>query len=117
MAAGGFIGAPARFVADRFVADRSDSDLPWGTFWVNISGSFLLGLLSGLALRAKLSGALDALTTTGFCGAFTTFSTWSYETVRLLEEGEFLHALANAIGSLVFGLTGAGVGLALGLLG
>ena len=59
---------------------------------------------------------VKAFVGTGFCGAYTTFSTWSFETVRLVEEGEYLEAFANAIGSLLLGLLAAGGGMALGLL-
>ena len=59
---------------------------------------------------------VKAFVGTGFCGAYTTFSTWSYETVRLLEEGDYLEAFLNAVGSLVIGLLAAGAGIAVGLL-
>lgn len=116
VAAGGFAGAPARFLADRFVADRVEADFPFGTFLVNISGSLLLGLLTGLALDGHLPEIADALLGAGFCGAYTTFSTWSFETIRLLEAKEPLQAFLNAAASLALGLAAAGGGLALGLL-
>jgi CrcB protein len=115
VAAGGFVGAPTRLLADRFVADRIETDFPLGTFLVNMSGSLILGFLSGLGLAGHLPSDVEALAGTGFCGAYTTFSTWSYETVRLLEEGELLEAMANSLVSLVAGLAAAGAGLALGL--
>ena len=116
VAVGGFIGAPTRFLADRFVADHIETDLPVGTFCINISGSFLLGLLTGLDLTGHMPELVKALVGTGFCGAYTTFSTWSFETVRLIEESEFLEAFANAFVSLVVGLAAAGGGMALGLV-
>lgn len=117
VALGGMIGAPARFGLDRFVADRLESELPFGTFLVNVSGSFVLGLVTGLAMSAHLSGVLRAFVGTGFCGAYTTFSTWSYETVRLVEEGNAMEAFANVAFGLVVGLAAAGAGIAVGLLG
>jgi len=116
VAAGGLVGAPARLAADRFVADRVETDLPLATFVINVSGSFLLGLLTGLDLAGHLPEAIRALVGTGFCGAYTTFSTWSYETVSLIESGNLLKAAANALGSLIAGLAAAGLGIALGLL-
>lgn len=117
VAAGGFVGAPVRYLADRFVAGRAGTDFPLGTCAVNVAGAFLLGLLSGLAIRHRLPSGAQALAGTGFCGAFTTFSTWSFETVRLVEAGELVRAFVNAAASLVVGLAAAGAGIALGLLG
>jgi CrcB protein len=116
VAAGGLVGAPARFLVDRLLTDRVETELPVGTFLINISGAFFLGLLTGLGLAHHLPGALMAFLGTGFCGAYTTFSTWSYETVRLLEEGEHLQAALNAFVSLAAGLAAAGGGIALGTL-
>jgi fluoride exporter len=113
--AGGFVGAPSRYLLDRAVNQRIESDLPWGTFLVNISGSFVLGLLTGLSLSNHLSPLAKALLGTGFCGAYTTFSTFTFETVRLLEVGQVLEAALNAFVSLAVGLLGAGAGLAIGL--
>ena len=116
VAVGGFVGAPARFLVDRLVADRVETDFPLGTFLINISGAFLLGLLTGLDIAGHMPQLVKDLVGLGFCGAYTTFSTWSFETVRLLEEGEVLEALFNAFGSLVVGLVAAGGGIALGLV-
>ena len=115
VALGGFVGAPSRYLIDRAVNNRVESDLPWGTFLVNISGSFVLGLLTGLSLSNHLSSVAKALLGTGFCGAYTTFSTFTFETVRLIEVGQYLEATLNAVVSLVVGLVGASVGLAIGL--
>lgn len=116
VAAGGFVGAPARLLLDRLVADRLETELPLGTFVINVSGSLLLGLLTGLALAGQLPDPLKALLSTGFCGAFTTFSTWSFETVRLIENDDLLEAALNALVSVLLGLAVAAGGLALGLL-
>lgn len=116
VALGGFIGAPARFLADRAVSRRYGGDFPLGTFVINVAGSFLLGLLTGLDLSGNLPVLVKAAAGTGFCGAFTTFSTWSFETVRLVERQEYTSAGVNVVGSLVLGLAAAAAGLALGML-
>jgi CrcB protein len=86
---------------------------PWGTFAINVSGSFLLGVLTGAALYHGLGPLPKTALGTGFCGAYTTFSTFSYETVRLVEEGSVLAASANMVASVVVGLVAAAAGIAL----
>lgn len=115
VAGGGLVGAPCRFLADRAVTKRVTSDLPWGTFAINVSGALLFGLLTGLASAGHLPTFDKTLFGTGFCGAFTTFSTFSYETMVLVEDGRLLEALGNMAGSLAVGLAAAGAGLAIGL--
>ncbi|HLI24534.1 MAG TPA: fluoride efflux transporter CrcB [Acidimicrobiales bacterium] len=114
VAAGGLVGAPARFLVDRWATSRTGGAFPWGTLVINVTGSLLLGVISGLVAHHVLGPAAAAVAGTGFCGAYTTFSTFSYETVRLLEEGETGAGLLNAAGSLVLGLAAAmaGIGLA-----
>jgi CrcB protein len=116
VAGGGFVGAPTRYLLDRAINGRFESDLPWGTFVINVTGSFLLGLLTGLTLAHHLSPVAKTLLGTGFCGAYTTFSTFSFETVSLIEGGRLLEATMNALGSVVVGLVGAAAGVALGLV-
>ena len=116
VAVGALVGAPSRFLLDRFISERIESDLPWGTFAINVSGSLLLGLLTGMTLAGHLHALPQALLGTGFCGAYTTFSTFTYESVQLFEEGRIFEALANAIVSLVVGLVGATAGVSLGLV-
>ena len=82
---------------------------------INVSGSILLGLLTGLTLSHHLSDLGKALLGTGFCGAYTTFSTFTFETIRLVEDGLYLEAVGNVTMSMVVGLAGATAGLALGL--
>jgi CrcB protein len=109
----GAVGAVARYVLDALVQQRVPRDRPWGTFVINVSGSFVLGLLTGLALYHGLGKAPKTVLGTGFCGAFTTFSTYTFETVRLAEEGEFTVAFVYVAGSVVAGLLAAAAGLGL----
>ena len=102
---GGAVGAPTRYLTDVAVQRLHRSAFPWGTWMVNIIGSFVLGLV----LSSAPSWAVSLLGT-GFCGALTTFSTFGYETVRLAEEGETTPALAYVVGSLGVGLAAAALG-------
>jgi CrcB protein len=105
-----------RYVVDGAVADRTAGAFPWGTFAVNVSGSLILGFLTGLGLYHAFPKTPRVVLGTGFCGAFTTFSTFSFETVRLVEEGAFAEAWRNTLGSLVAGSAAAAAGLALAAL-
>lgn len=110
---GGAVGAPLRYLTDLFVQSRHDSVFPWGTFTVNVVGSFVLGGLgAGLAV-AGLPNAVMAVAGTGFCGALTTFSTFGFETVRLIEDGSWLEASLNVTASVVAGLLACVLGWAL----
>ncbi|MFJ8586419.1 fluoride efflux transporter FluC [Streptomyces sp. NPDC093595] len=108
--AGGAAGAVLRHLTDRAVRARSDSVFPWGTFTVNVSGCLLLGLLTGAASQVQL------LLGTGLCGALTTYSTFSYETLRLAGTGARRYAALNVVASVTAGLGAvfAGVALATG---
>jgi fluoride exporter len=108
----GAVGAPARYLLDDAISSRTQGVFPWGTLAINVSGSFLLGLLTGLALFHGLPATPRLILGTGFCGAYTTFSTFTYETVRLAEEGAVNEAVRNALASLVLGAAGAAAGLA-----
>jgi len=110
------VGALARYLLDQAVSRRWESALPWGTFVVNVSGSFVLGLLTGLAAHQGLSAHVLTVLGTGICGGYTTFSTFSYESVRLAEDGSALAAAGNVLGSLAAGLLAAAAGLGLALV-
>lgn len=110
--AGGAVGAPLRYLTDRAVQARHDSLFPWGTFAVNATGSLLLGLLTGAAASGAVGPSVTALLGTGLCGALTTYSTFSYETLRLAERGRPWAALANVSASLSVGLGAVFAGLA-----
>ena len=112
----GAIGAPLRYAVDGWVGDRTDGVFPWGTLLINVSGSLLLGFLTGLGLYHAFPKTPRVVLGTGFCGAYTTFSTFSFETVRLLEEGAVDEAVRNALGTLVVCAAGAAAGLALAAL-
>ncbi|MFG2275964.1 fluoride efflux transporter CrcB [Streptomyces chartreusis] len=111
--AGAAVGAPLRYLTDRAVQSRHDSVFPWGTFLVNASGCLILGLLTGAAASGAASSHLQLLLGTGLCGALTTYSTFSYETLRLTETGAGLYALGNVVGSVVVGLGAAFLGVSL----
>jgi CrcB protein len=113
VALGAAIGAPARYLTDRAVQGRHDSVFPWGTLTVNMVGSFLLGLLT--VLSTQLSPAVGAARGVGFCGALTTYSTFSYESLRLLEDRARFYAAANVGASLLGGFGAVGLGWTLGI--
>ncbi len=110
---GGAIGAPLRYLTDLLVQSRHDSVYPWGTFTVNVFGSALLGLVAGGVAVAGTPPWVLALVGTGFCGALTTFSTFGFETVRLIEDGSIAEASLNIGLSLLIGLAAASAGWAL----
>ncbi|MEA2590071.1 MAG: fluoride exporter [Actinomycetota bacterium] len=112
----GAVGAPARYLLDDAISSRTQGVFPWGTLAINVSGSFLLGLLTGLALFHGLPATPRLVLGTGFCGAYTTFSTFTYETVRLAEEGAVNEAVRNALASLVLAAAAAAAGLAVAAL-
>ncbi|MDT7789799.1 MAG: fluoride exporter [Pseudonocardiales bacterium] len=102
---GAALGAPARYLLDRFVQSRHESDFPWGTLTVNVVGCFLIGFFVGTAWMPLLG--------VGFCGGLTTYSTFSYETVKLLETEKYRLAMLNVLVSVALGVSAAALGLAL----
>ncbi len=110
---GGAVGAPLRYLTDLLVQSRHDGVYPWGTFTVNVAGSALFGMIAGGVVTAGLPSWVLALVGTGLCGGLTTFSTFGFETVRLIEDGSLLEAALNAGLSLGVGLAAATAGWAL----
>ncbi|MDT0379763.1 fluoride efflux transporter CrcB [Streptomyces sp. DSM 42041] len=114
VALGGALGAPLRYLADRAVQSRHATDFPWGTFAVNVTGCLALGLLTGAVLGGSGAGDdVQALLGTGLCGALTTYSTFSWETLRLAESGRGVLAGANVAASVCAGTGAAAAGLVL----
>jgi CrcB protein len=110
--AGALVGAPLRYLTDRFIQSRHDSDFPWGTFTVNVVGSAILGFVTGATSAADFPHWVQLLVGTGFCGALTTYSTFSYETLRLFERGSRFTAALNVAASILAALGSAFLGLA-----
>ncbi|MGW1762733.1 fluoride efflux transporter CrcB [Streptomyces sp. NPDC002073] len=109
---GAAIGAPLRYLTDRAVQARHDGVFPWGTFTVNAAGCLLLGALTGAVLAGDAPAGLQALLGTGLCGALTTYSTFSYETLALAERGRGFLAAANVAASVLVGLGAVHLGQA-----
>jgi CrcB protein len=113
---GASVGAVARYLLDQAVSRNRATAFPAGTWIINITGSFILGLLTGLAAHHGLPENVVTVVGTGVCGGYTTFSTFSFETIRLTEDGSGLIAVGNIVGSIAAGLTAAALGLGVALL-
>lgn len=114
VALGGGVGAAARFWVAGAVSTRHEPPLPWGTVTVNVLGSFLIGVVSGLVLHAGADGGLEGwrlFLATGLCGGFTTFSTATVESVELARHGHVGRALVNAVGTLLATVTAVAAGI------
>jgi len=113
VAVGGALGCVSRYYLTAFIQQRAGPSFPLGTLLINITGSFLLGFIMRYALQ---SGAVSAetrmLLTSGFCGGYTTFSTYSYETAMMLDDGEYGRAALYVGSSVVFALAGTLLGFA-----
>ena len=116
LALAGALGAAILLLLDGVVRSRARGALPIGTILINLSGSFLLGLIAGLTAAAALPEEVHLVVGAGFLGGYTTFSTASFETVRLLQERRRLLAALNGLGVLVAATALAGAGLWLGSL-
>ncbi len=116
VAVAGGLGAVARLVLDGVTRSLVRVGFPLGTTVINVTGSFLLGLVTGLAIANGLPAEWRAVLGTGFLGGYTTFSTASYETVRLAQQRRYRAALFNGFGMLLLALAAAGLGLWLGEL-
>ena len=110
---GGFIGANARFVVARLVGAMFETRFPLGTFVINISGSFLLGVLGTIVTQKVLpnSESTRLALGVGFLGAYTTFSTFAFETHALFDDGSWLTATTNMFASLFLGLVAVRAGI------
>jgi len=113
--AGGFLGAISRYLVDGWVSELSRGSFPWGTLVVNLTGSFVLGILFALSMeRAVLPADIRPPVLIGFIGAYTTFSTLTLETWRLVMDGSYALAAGNIAASLVLGLVAVAAGLTVG---
>ena len=111
----GAVGALSRYGLEGLIGERFSGAFPLGTFVVNMTGSFVLGLLFVLLTeRTAVSPALRTSLTIGFVGAYTTFSTFSFETVRLIEDGAYGVAAWNVVATLALGLLAVWAGMSVG---
>jgi len=110
---GGVFGAISRYALSKAVNEKTGSTFPVGTWVVNITGAFLLSFLMGLGIAHKspFGKELELALTTGFLGAYTTFSTFSYETFQLIQDGEHFRALEYVLISVIFGLAAGWLGV------
>lgn len=113
IAFGAAVGAPARYLTDRALQFRHETVFPWGTLTVNIVASLILGIVAGAG--SHIDPGVAALVGTGFCGALSTYSTFGYETLRLVQDGARFYAAANVAVSLVAGIGAAAFGWSVGL--
>lgn len=110
---GGIFGAIARYAISKAVNEKTRSTFPVGTWMVNITGAFLLSLFLGLGIvqKSPMGKELELALTTGFIGAYTTFSTFSYETFQLIQDGEHFRALEYVLANVIIGLAAAWLGV------
>lgn len=113
VAAGGAIGAIARYLASRAILLITPATFPWGTYLINITGCFAMGIVAGLASAGRVSPATQLFVATGILGGYTTFSAFGLEAQALLADGRLAAALSYVVGQVVFGLIGVFLGLAI----
>ena len=111
VAGGGALGSAVRYLIAGSLAARLGTGFPWGTLFVNVSGSFLIGVIIGLFDNDTLSNEARLLLAVGFLGGYTTFSSFSYETLKLLSNGAVGPVLLNTVGQLAAGLAAVYLGL------
>ncbi len=112
---GGFLGANARYLLGGVISERWGTVFPYGTFVINVTGSFILGFFMAYAQeRPWVAPGARLMFAVGFVGAYTTFSTFEYETMRLIQQRELLLATWNALGSLLSGAIAVFAGIVLG---
>lgn len=113
---GGFLGANARYVLGSWVGQKWGTAFPYGTFVINVTGCFILGLFQTLALHFAWSDSWRLLIAVGFVGAYTTFSTFEYETLQLAADGVWPRVMGNILGSVLLGFLAAYVGVVMARL-
>ncbi|BCW59623.1 fluoride efflux transporter CrcB [Arthrobacter sp. StoSoilB20] len=111
LALAGGLGAAVRFVVDGFLRSRLKTAFPWGTVAINVSGSLLLGFLAGLVMRGQAPDSLLLILGTGFLGGYTTFSTASLETIRLVQSGRTALAVINGLGTMAVSVLAVAAGV------
>lgn len=111
---GGFLGAIARYIVGTYIGNRFGVRFPYGTFVINMSGSFLVGFILALLARTTASPHWRYLIPIGFIGAYTTFSTFEYETLRAIQDGQIATGLLNVALSVIVGFAAVWAGAVLG---
>ncbi|CAA9487862.1 MAG: Fluoride ion transporter CrcB [uncultured Rubrobacteraceae bacterium] len=114
VAVGGGLGAAARYLAGLWIAARLGAGFPWGTFFVNVTGSFLIGLVLVLVGRGTLPAEARLFFAVGILGGYTTFSSFSYETLQLANGGDMVLVLLNTLGQVLAGLLAVYLGVVVG---
>ena len=116
LALAGGLGAAVRFMLDGLIRARVRTALPWATIFINVSGSLLLGFLAGLVMEGQAPESLQLILGAGFLGGYTTFSTASLETIRLVQSGRVGLALVNGLGAMALSVGAAAAGVWFALL-
>lgn len=116
VALGGGLGAALRYSAGLWLASKLGPGFPWGTFFVNVTGSFVIGVVLALASGGLLSSEARLFLAVGLMGGYTTFSSYSYETLAMISSGSVLPALVNVFGQLALGLSAVYAGVVVGRL-
>jgi CrcB protein len=111
VAIGGGLGAAARYLAGLWIVARLGAGFPWGTFFVNVTGSFLIGIVLVLVETGTLSAEARLFLAVGILGGYTTFSSFSYETLQLLNGGDVVPVLFNTLGQFLIGLLAVYLGV------
>jgi CrcB protein len=117
VAVGAMLGANLRFAVSTWAADRFGAELPYGTFLINVTGAFAIGIvLAFIGERVGISPLWRLFFATGFLGGYTTFSSYAWEVLALVQDGDWMPAAAYVLGSNVLGFIGVWLGAALARL-